>query len=244
MGFVDLHCHYVPGIDDGVKTLDEGVELCTRLHQLGFERVVATPHIRTAMFENRRHNLLPTFNAFTEHAAVHDNMPNLGLGAEHFLDDIFWELVRRDEHVPYPGGMAILVEFSPRQLPMGLEQQLFELQVAGLTPVIAHPERYGPVQQEPDRVRKWRDRDCIPMLDLMSLVGHYGSAPKRTAEALLDIGAYGAACSDCHRPGDVDKVAAALEILEQAVGHRGVTQLLERMPRELISGDMAVAPLV
>jgi protein-tyrosine phosphatase len=80
-GFVDLHCHYLPAVDDGVRTHDEGVELCQALLRLGYATVVATPHIRTAMFENRKADLMQRFERFSEQSQGAPDMPELLLGA-------------------------------------------------------------------------------------------------------------------------------------------------------------------
>ena len=99
-GFVDLHSHYIPGIDDGVNTFEEGVRLAQGLSSLGYDTVVATPHIRTAMFENRKPGLERAFAEFAAAANDIDGMPTLGLGAEHHFDDVIWDLFMKGEAVP------------------------------------------------------------------------------------------------------------------------------------------------
>ncbi len=97
-GYVDLHRHHVPAVDDGVKSHEEGVALIRGLREVGFSTVVATPHIRTAMFENRKDPLQVAHAAFVEQVQGDDSLPALGLGAEHFFDegeDLLRELGRR-----------------------------------------------------------------------------------------------------------------------------------------------------
>ena len=81
-GFVDLHCHYIPAIDDGVRTHEEGVLLCQALKRIGYQTVVATPHIRTAMFENKKPDLVQRFAHFVAQSQGEPDMPELSLGAE------------------------------------------------------------------------------------------------------------------------------------------------------------------
>ena len=78
-GYICLHVHYLPGIDDGVRDHEEGVRLCKALYALGFAKLVATPHIRTQMFDNRRAELLETFEAFAAQSGDESDMPELGL---------------------------------------------------------------------------------------------------------------------------------------------------------------------
>ena len=235
-GFVDLHCHYVPGIDDGVKTREDGVALLRALCSAGFEKVIATPHIRTAMFENRRAGLEAAFAAFVADVSEEPGLPALGLGAEHFFDDVVWELFQKNEMRPYPGDRAVLVEFPERSFPMGLDQRFFQMQVKNLRPVLAHPERYAPVQKDPGELEHLVDRGVLALLDVMSLVGKYGAAPQRAAEVLLERGLYYAACSDTHRPGDVDFVVQAIERLRSLRGDGETQSLLGEHPRRILLG--------
>lgn len=243
-GYVDLHCHWVPGVDDGVKTVDEGRALLVGLAKLGFERVVATPHMRPGMFDNDRATLERGYETMLRALAVlpaegqPSGLPELGLSSEHFLDDIVFQRLLKNQALPYPGGKAVLVEFPPHVLPAKVDARLFDLRCSGLLPVIAHPERYQPV---------WRDSACLDplfeagaclLLDICSVVGKYGRAAQKAAEHLLEDEAYEAACTDSHRPSDVDEVARAIERLDEIVGDEERTRLLSQGPRGILSGSL------
>ncbi len=235
-GFVDLHCHYLPAIDDGVKTAEEGIALARGLARIGYETVVATPHIRTAMFENRKADLERAFSEFAGHASDLEGMPTLGLGAEHHFDDIVWGLFQTDEAVLYPGGAAALVEFPERAIPMGVTDRFFRMMVKGIRPVLAHPERYQAFFKKSDDIDPLLDVGALPLLDLMSLTGKYGRKPKKAAERMVDEGVYYAACSDSHRPSDVEKVAKAIERLRKLIGDEEAEELLRDNPRRILEG--------
>ncbi len=136
---VDLHCHYIPAIDDGVRTKEEGVELCEPLAGIGFEVVISTPHIREPQYPNRRDDLRSAFDSFLlearSHASREGALPRLGLAAEYHCDDAFAGLFERQEVLPYPGDRAILVEFPEDSIPLGIEQFFFRLRLRGLRPV-------------------------------------------------------------------------------------------------------------
>ncbi len=235
-GFIDLHCHYLPGIDDGVRSAEEGVSLLRGLREIGYRRVVATPHMRTAMFPNDRAGIEESFAAFAKRAAAEAGLPELGLGSEHFFDDVFWKRFSVGEALPYPGARAILIELSPRQLPLGLHRAFFEMGVRQIRPVLAHPERYEPLYRRTDPLEPLLDAGALPLLDLMSLVGHYGRRPRIAAERMLEEGVYQAACSDCHRPADVEVVAAAIRRLRELVGNEEAEALLSTGPEEILEG--------
>jgi protein-tyrosine phosphatase len=231
-----LHVHYVAGVDDGVRTLDEGVALCRGLAALGYVKAVATPHIRSAMFDNDRDGLLAAFQRFATHCATLDGLPELGLGAEHFCDDHFWTLFTRGETLPYPGGHAALIEMPPDRLPLGLEQRFFDLQIGGVRPVIAHPERYSPLFEDSAALERLLDLGSVAQLDLMSLTGKYGRRPRRAAERMLEEGMYDLACTDCHSPHDLETVGQGIERLHALIGPEEARLLLAENPARILAG--------
>ena len=237
-GYIDLHCHYVPAVDDGVRTVEDSVSLCRGLAAVGYDLVVATPHIRTAMFENRKPGLERAFATLREQTADVPDMPQLGLAAEHWCDDVFWGLFRGGESMPYPGGKAALVEFPTQSFPQGVEKRFFEMNVRGVRPVLAHPERYTPLFNRTEPIDKLLDIGVVPLLDLMSLTGKYGAAPKRAAERMLEDGVYYAACSDSHKPSDVEIVGDAIARLQKLVGDEEAYELLAENPRRILDGTV------
>jgi protein-tyrosine phosphatase len=236
--FVDLHCHYLPAVDDGVRTHDEGVELCQALARLGYTTVTATPHIRTAMFENRKPDLMQRFEHFCEQTKNTPDMPELLLGAEHFCDDIFWGLFERDQALPYTGGKAALIELPPDQVPLGLDERVFRMQVRGVRPVLAHPERYPSLFSSSVPIERALEMGAVALLDLMSLTGKYGRRPRHTAERMLEEGLYYAACSDCHRPADVEHVAEGIERLRDLMGDEQTEGMLSEGPLAILRGEV------
>jgi protein-tyrosine phosphatase len=237
-GFIDLHCHPLPGIDDGAKTADEGAELLARLKTAGFDRVVATPHVRSGYWENRPHTVAPARaaldDALARVVASGRAVPALDVAAEHLFDDVTWELFERGEAMPYPGGRAALVEFPYDDIPLRVEVRFWRLDRRGVRPVLAHPERYTPLHASVDRLRDLADAGARPLQDLMSLVGAYGSRVRDAADAMLREDLYAAACSDAHKPSDVERVIEAIDVLQRTVGNDGVRRLLISGPQELL----------
>jgi protein-tyrosine phosphatase len=233
-GFVDLHCHWVSSIDDGARTPEEGLAMLRGLHAAGFDEVVATPHMRPGMFDNDRPALQRAYLAMQPILEAGGKLPTVHLSSEHFFDDVVFGRLIRGEAVPYPGNRAVLVEFGHGPFPNRAQHRFFDLRRAGLAPVLAHPERYEGVWKDDACLDPLLDAGADLLLDVCALVGKYGREPQRAAEKLLEESAYEAACSDAHRPADVDFVVRAIERLEALVGAEECTRLLADGPREIL----------
>jgi protein-tyrosine phosphatase len=112
------------------------------------------------------------------------------------------------------------------------------MQVRGVRPVIAHPERYTPVWKEVAVLSGLVDRGALALLDVMTLVGKYGRRPQRCAEDLLDQDLYFAACSDSHKPDDLENVERGIARLVELVGSDYAEQLLADRPRQVLEGTV------
>jgi protein-tyrosine phosphatase len=236
--FIDLHSHWVPDIDDGVPSVDDGLALLRALATAGFGQVIATPHMRPGMFENTRADLLAAFEGMQAHVAGAELGIEIGLSCEHFFDDIVFERLMNGQGVPYPGDRAVLVEFAPDHLPARLADRLFDLRRKGLRPVIAHPERYRVSWKDLNVMEDLVDRGMVLLMDVGALAGKYGRAPKKAAERMLDAGLYYAACSDAHRASDVDEVIAGINRMRKLVGDEETGFLLREGPRRVLAGEV------
>jgi protein-tyrosine phosphatase len=272
-GFIDLHCHWVADIDDGVRAPAAGVALLRGLHELGFSVVMATPHMRPGMFDNDQTSLSRAFEAMSgplAEARAEGPLPAVHLASEHFFDDVVFERIRRGEGLPYPSPLVlacasgpsgaspthpastssanvsgcaaprpqkrgVLVELPPERFPFNAHNRFFDLHRAGFVPVLAHPERYAPVWKDRQTLRPFIEAGAHLLLDVCAIVGKYGRAAQKASEKLLEDGAYAAACSDAHRPEDVDVVAKAIERLQELAGDEGVDDLLSAGPRRILN---------
>ena len=239
-GFVDLHCHWISSIDDGARTFEEGLVMLRGLREVGFDSVVATPHMRPGMFDNDRSSLVRAYDAMRPVLDGQRDLPAVHLSSEHFFDDVVFGRLLRGEALPYPGNKAVLVEFGHGAFPIRAQHRFFDLRRAGLVPVLAHPERYESVWKDDACLDPLLDAGADLLLDICALVGKYGRQPQRAAEKLLAEGAYEAACSDAHRPADVAIVARGIERLEELIGVSESKRLLSDGPK----GILGVTPPV
>ena len=247
-GLVDLHCHYLPNVDDGVRSEDDGVALLRALASVGFEHVVATPHMRPALWDNGAAMLRDAYASMrarldreieSSTAEGAHGLPTTSLAAEHFFDEKIYAALMDGQGLPYGVGRAVLVEFSNEQLPVALAARFYDLRRKRLRPVVAHPERYEPFWRKPaEAAVTMRRAGGVLLLDVGALDGKYGSKAQRTAEALVDDDAYYAACSDAHREDDVGPVSRGIEKLRARVGDEGADLLLRVRPRSILEGKI------
>jgi protein-tyrosine phosphatase len=238
-GFVDLHCHWVVGIDDGAPNLAESATMLHELAAVGFALVTGTPHMRRNMFDNRREDIEQAYQRTVEALADHAGLPELALASEHHFDDAGLGALMRDEGLPYPGSHAALVEFPNPQFPSAARERLFDLRVKKkLRPVLAHPERYRPVWRDIRVLDPLLDGGVVLLLDVASLVGKYGRKTERVARELLEQGYYYAACSDAHRAVDVAEVGRGIAQLHKVMGDEEALFLMRDGPRNILAGTV------
>lgn len=192
-GFTDWHSHLLPGVDDGVQTLEECLQILSVYEQVGVSEVWLTPHImedvpNSTPFLRERYSGLK--------AAYKGNV-TLKLAAEYMLDNLFMERLRTNDLLPL-GDKAdcLLVETSCFNPPIGLHGMLDSIKSAEFFPVLAHPERY--VYMADGEYEALKDKGVRFQLNLFSLVGLYGKEPQEKAEWLLRKGYYDMAGTDTH----------------------------------------------
>jgi protein-tyrosine phosphatase len=235
---LDLHCHWVAGIDDGAPNESEGIAILRALALAGFDRVVATPHMRPGMFDNTREDLAAAYERMQPALAAEVGLPELGLSSEHYFDDVVFRRLVAGEGLPYPGGRAALLEFYGVDFPPFVVERLFDLRRGGLLPVVAHPERYRYLWQHPEALERLVDSGVAALLDAAAMVGKYGREPQRCAETLLERGLYHAACSDAHRATDVAEVTKGMRRIADLYGDDEVEFLFRDGPRAILEGKL------
>jgi protein-tyrosine phosphatase len=233
---LDLHCHILPGIDDGAKTLEDTETLALALVERGIQRVVASSHIMADLYPNRRDILLPLVASTQAHLDACGIPLTLVPGAEVRLD--------RDSCVASTwltigdAGRFMLVEL-PTGLPLidHVEAMLFELQAAGITPIIAHPERMVYLQKDPTILSRWVERGMLAQGTLCVLAGAAGERAIQTLETYLAEGLIHFMGTDAHavdrRLRDLDRASARLTEL---VGEENARLIRLENPTALLTG--------
>lgn len=242
MGFVDLHSHLIYGVDDGVKTLDDALAVVAGLVERGYDRVLTTPH-QVDRWRPAGDVLLARLRELQVEIARRGWPVAVGLGAENHVDDVFLQLHRERKLITYGlAGKAVLIECSPLAPPPFLERLVFEIKAAGVTPVLAHPERYPWILTGRERVETLRRSGCLFQADLGSFAGAYGRDAKKAAEKLAKRDAVDLVASDLHGAA---KLPALVDAGMQALAALVSAPVLERLTTETpgqIFGSAAGGP--
>lgn len=193
-GFVDWHCHILPGVDDGVQTMDEALHILAAYERLGIREVWLTPHI----MEDIPNPTARLRERFAELLAAYKGNVVLNLAAENMLDKLFEERLEQGDLLPLgKDGRHLLVETSYFNPPMGLDDILRRIQAKGYYPLLAHPERYI-YMEENDYVRL-KSMHIKFQLNLFSLMDLYGKEVRKRAKELQSKGMYDYIGTDLHR---------------------------------------------
>ncbi len=235
--YIDLHCHLLPGLDDGAPDLATSVEMLQALVDLGFAEIYATPHQRNGLFLPTSEAITRALGEFRSAAKSHHPSVRIGLGAENYWDEILIDRLRKHTVPCYDGQRAFLFEVNPVLPPPRLEEALFEIRLGGCLPVMAHPERYLSVQREPGFAETIR-RQAALVVDLEAVAGTGNRAESKAARRLLNEGFAHAVASDMHSPDSRDSVAEGLAWIRKHLGATGLKQLLEENPRRILGGEL------
>ena len=217
---VDLHNHLLPGVDDGLTTMEDTLFCLQKYADWGMKRTICTPHISQDYHPNTNEELRQALQA-VEGAVAEANIPiRLDLAAEYLLDESFYEHLESNDLLCFGQERYVLFETGWANAPHQLEQTLFLMQLKGYQPVLAHPERYHYYQAEPHYLGILKEKGCLFQLNLMSLVGHYGKKAQQLAFKLLQAKHINFIGSDLHRPAHLSTIERVftptiIDLLEQ-----------------------------
>ena len=199
-----MHSHLLPGIDDGSPDMETSLSLVKSMTELGFSKLITTPHIMWDMYRNTRDIILDKLDQLRAAVKTEGLEVEIHAGAEYFLDDYVAGLLRKEEPLLPISGNMVLVEFSLAHPSMSLKEILFEMQMQNYQPVIAHPERYIYLDQNRKFYEELKDIGCLFQLNLLSLTNYYGKGPHELALYLVKKGYYDLVGTDLHDSRHLD----------------------------------------
>ena len=199
----DIHSHLIPGIDDGVKSIEESMEMIRAFSKLGFKRLVTTPHIMSDYFKNNPEIIMEGLETVRSEIKKEGINITLDAAAEYYLDENFLHKVKNEKMLTI-NNKYLLFEISYINPPDNLLGVIFEINVHNYTPLLAHPERYNYWANKFDEYKKIKEAGVLFQLNINSLTGYYGKESKKTAERLIDENMIDFIGSDLHGQRHLD----------------------------------------
>ena len=200
-GFVDIHSHILPGIDDGAKNISQSIQLIQGMQKIGFGKMIATPHTMAGVWDNSYENIKESYEGLIN--KIEPRQSDISFASEYLIDSTFLEKIQSQKLLCLKDNY-LLVELSYLQAPANLFEILFELQLKGYIPVLAHPERYSYFFNDFKAFEKLKNAGCLFQINLMSTVGHYGLDSARIADKLLGEKMIDYVGSDIHHKGHLE----------------------------------------
>ncbi|MDH3628668.1 MAG: capsular biosynthesis protein [Acidobacteriota bacterium] len=245
---IDLHTHILPGIDDGVKTEDDAVEFARVAYDDGTRTIVATPHCKEGFFFNQREAILEGVSSLRQRLEREGIDMTLLPGAEvHLCPDIPERV--KDGRAPTlaDNGVTVLLELSLSQYPVDLENVIFQLQLAGLVILLAHPERIRFFQDDISRYESVVRLGAWGQITSGSIEGRFGSTAQSFSEKLLSRGLVHVIASDGHNTrGRPPCMAESVALAARWTGEERARAMAFDAPQQLLEGrspDLPPMPL-
>lgn len=200
----DMHSHILPGIDDGCANLEDSLSILERLSNLGLEKFHFTPHIFKEMYPNNEVSISNAYQSLKGKGV--DDL--LGTFAAEYMMDSGFQLEESQSNLLCLPGKYVLIEMSYIQENKQIEKTIFDIQIQGYKPILAHPERYVFYHQDPSKLIRFKEIGCLMQVNLLSVFGYYGTNEKRVAKFLASKGLVSLVGTDVHH----DRHVKALEL--------------------------------
>lgn len=193
-----MHSHLLPGLDDGVQTLDDSLAVINALRAFGYTKLITTPHIIADAYRNSAETILPKLAELNSFLASRGINFKVDAAAEYYLDEALMQKLSADEPLLTFGKKLLLFETNFLNEPFSLKEFIFSATTKGYRLVLAHPERYIYLQDNYTKVQDLLDRGVLFQVNLISLTGYYSRPAQKLAEKLITNKHVNFLGSDCH----------------------------------------------
>ena len=232
---VDIHCHILPGIDDGPQSWELTAEMCRVAALDGITHIVATPHCNHE-FAYDRDRYTEMLGELSDSA---EGKLTFSLGCDlHFSYDNIQDALAHPRRYTIGESQYLLVEFSDFGIPPEVKRNLLFISSSGMVPIITHPERNRPLLNKPERVLEFVEQGCLVQVTANSFTGYWGSRSQKMAEWLLQRQAIHVIASDAHDPARRPPVLSeARRVVTELAGAEVADALLVGNPAAIVDGE-------
>lgn len=225
----DVHSHILPGVDHGSQSVEESLEMLQAQLDMGISHVMCTSHVTAETFENTPESLTAAYEEL-KNAIAREGLPiNIYVSAEYRIDEYWTQEYEAGHLLPLPGN-HVLLENSFAQELIGIDNMMFELQVKGYRPILAHPERYRYYNDRRDRYKTLHNASVKFQINILSLAGYFGKGARERALWLIQNNLCDMLGSDMHNMEHA-------QIIKEYIGSRDWRKLCEKynLPGRIIN---------
>lgn len=237
-GYTDIHCHIIPGVDDGAKDINMSMRMIKMAYDSGFRMMIATPHYEIGQYENNQEKIIKNLNILREH--IDKKYPDfkIYIGNEIFYSYGVVDLLNEEKIFTMAGSKYVLVEFSPNDGYKHIRSAVYELVNNGYIPIIAHCERYEHIMKDLDRVGELVDAGAYIQINSRSVAGEYGISLRRKLVKLIKDNLVHFIATDTHSDGKRNpKLEECLKYLRKKTDEKTIEKLLKINPEKVISNE-------
>lgn len=235
---IDIHSHVIPSVDDGASSVDETFNMIKEAKQVGFTDIILTSHFLLNSYEAEPSELVFWKNKLQDVLNMQAISVNLHSGMEIYVANQMKELIENDRLLTLADSRYMLIE-----LPMGstvkyLDQVLYELESMGIKPIIAHPERYKCVQDNPEIVLDYMEKGALLQCNYASILGFYGNTAKKTVKKLLKKNYVSFLGSDCHKQNQIyPMIPDAAKKIKKIIGDVAFERISTSNAKKILSNE-------
>lgn len=235
---IDIHAHVIPAVDDGSSSVDETFNMIKEAKQAGFTDIILTSHFLLNHYETEPSELIFWKDKLQDVLDIQEININLYSGMEIYISNQMKELIKSKRLLTLANSRYMLIE-----LPMGstvkyLEQVLYELESMEIKPIIAHPERYKCVQDNPEIVRDYIDKGALLQCNYASILGFYGNTVKKTVKKLLKNNYVNFLGSDCHKQNQIYSIVPeAVKKIKKIIGDSDFEKISTLNPQKILDNE-------
>ena len=242
---IDLHCHILPGVDDGPASVEESLDMAKQAVADGIHTLVATPHTHNEVYHNPLQNIEDNVSCLRK--AFRKNRININLcaGSEvRICTGLKQKVITKEVATINNNGRYVLVEFPFHVIPPGSKEELFQLTLHNITPILAHPERNMVFQHQPEILSDLTAMGCLIQLTAMSITGRFGQEAMECAHKLLKNRQSHVIATDAHSPGSRPPILSpAVQACARILGSlKEARAMVVNRPQAILNGKPVKAP--
>lgn len=240
---IDFHSHIIPGVDDGSKSVEETFELIKEAESVGFDSIISTSHYIENYYESPVEERQEWINALSGALKKENINVNLYLGNEVYFSENIINLLNENQIAKMNNSRYMLFEFAMNVKPINVYDVIYEMLQHNIVPILAHPERYRFVQQDPSLIYDLLDTGVLMQSNFASIIGWYGEKAEILAKKFLESNMISFLGSDVHKPNTIyPKMPEILEKIEEIIGKEKLFELTTLNPQKVLQNESIDIP--